>query len=297
MGECHEGQQHSPLSRRGPWYLYASRNHQNNLVQAKRRIAVRPNIRGIVGPLAAMTLLLCGACETPGQRQNREQESLANLHTELAQIHAQVDEANAVLDVLAVDQQLTRDQWRARLDEVAALEQKIDTIPSALAGYCLRTAPPSNCAEVEPQIIGADGSFVVGELEYIWLDPPGITLEARVDTGASRSSLSASEPVEFERDGDKWVRFTIGMEEEPFTIELPVVKYVKVVQQADPEGTRRPVISLQVRIGDLADTFEFTLADRSHLQNPVILGRDFLTDIAIVDVSKRFLHPRLEPER
>ena len=40
------------------------------------------------------------------------------------------------------------------------------------------------------------------------MDPPGHHYRARIDSGAETSSLSASEVIEFERDGDDWVRFT-----------------------------------------------------------------------------------------
>ncbi|MEE3208742.1 MAG: RimK/LysX family protein, partial [Pseudomonadota bacterium] len=37
---------------------------------------------------------------------------------------------------------------------------------------------------------------------------------------------------------------------------------------------------------------EFTLADRSRMSYPVLLGRSFLKDVAVVDVGQEFIHPR-----
>ena len=42
-------------------------------------------------------------------------------------------------------------------------------------------------------------------------------------------------------------------------------------------------------LGDVEDVFEFTLADRSHLDYEMLLGRNFLTDVALVDVSRKFI--------
>jgi hypothetical protein len=139
--------------------------------------------------------------------------------------------------------------------------------------------------------------MVVGELERVWIEPPGVTLIARVDTGARSSSLHAENLVELERDGDDWVRFDLILDDEITTLERPVARYVRVYQQADPEGTRRPVIAMRLRLGDVQDTFEFTLADRSHLDFQMLLGRNFLSDMALVDVGKQFVQPQFKSNR
>ena len=77
------------------------------------------------------------------------------------------------------------------------------------------------------------------------------------------------------------------------TVEREVVRYVRVFQQADKEGSRRPVVEMRIRVGNVQAEFEFTLADRSHLEHSMILGRNFLTDLAVVDVGRQFLQPAL----
>ena len=119
-----------------------------------------------------------------------------------------------------------------------------------------------------------------------------------METGANSSSLHAENLVPFERDGEDWVRFDmIVNEEETITVEERIIRHVRVVQQADPEGSRRPVVGLRVRIGEIQDTFEFTLADRSHLENEFILGRNFLADVTLVDVGRQFIQPRYSPPK
>jgi hypothetical protein len=51
------------------------------------------------------------------------------------------------------------------------------------------------------------------------------------------------------------------------------------------------VVALRIALGDVQDTFEFTLADRSHLENEILLGRNFLKDVALVDVGRQFVQP------
>ena len=122
-------------------------------------------------------------------------------------------------------------------------------------------------------VVSAD-KMLVGELEHIYVDPPGVNVVARIDTGATSSSLHAENVVPFERDGEDWVRFDMMISEsDSVSMERRIIRHVRVVQQADPGGSRRPVVAMRVRLGEIQDTFEFTLADRSHLENEMILGR------------------------
>ena len=74
-------------------------------------------------------------------------------------------------------------------------------------------------------------------------------------------------------------------------VEKAVKKFVRVYQQADKKGSRRAVVEMRITLGNIRDTFEFTLADRSHLEHNLILGRNFLKDIAVVDVSQQYVQP------
>jgi hypothetical protein len=47
-----------------------------------------------------------------------------------------------------------------------------------------------------------------------------------------------------------------------------------------------------IQIGDLKEKTEFTLADRTHLTYPLLLGRSFFKDVAVVDVSRKFVQPK-----
>ncbi|KAB0289250.1 ATP-dependent zinc protease [Vibrio fortis] len=140
-----------------------------------------------------------------------------------------------------------------------------------------------------------DGKLILGEEEWVYV--PGLeeSFKARVDTGATTSSISAIDIVPFERDGKDWVKFKIehdGIKSQE--VSLPVERWVKI-KQSSAEGTqRRAVIVANIQIGDLKDKTEFTLADRTHLTYPLLLGRSFFRDVAVVDVSKKYVQDKVK---
>ncbi len=146
-----------------------------------------------------------------------------------------------------------------------------------------------------PQGQTADGKLLVGETEWLWLDAAGQAFQARVDTGAATSSISAADITIFERDGKDWARFFMshqGMDDR-IQIEAPLVRHVRIKQASAEDIDRRPVVRLSVRLGDMHEKTQFSLTDRKHMTFPVLLGRDFLKDIAVVDVGRTFIQPTL----
>ena len=169
------------------------------------------------------------------------------------------------------------------------------------------TEKPEEVKPVEPEVKPApvekpvekarktsDGKLILGEEEWVFV--PGLkeAFKARVDTGATTSSISAVDIVDFERDGKDWVKFKI--EHDGITTEevsLPVERWVKI-KQSSAEGTqRRAVVVASIQIGDLKDKTEFTLADRTHLSFPLLLGRSFFRDVAVVDVSQKYVQKKI----
>jgi len=211
--------------------------------------------------------------------------SLAALENRLAQtdVTEQDQIAETELNMANVNSQLL------------ALQDRMDKLPVEFAELCPQPTPviTTQCENAPPvqTVVMAGDKLVVGEVERVWIDPPEAQIVARIDTGASSSSLHADNLVEFERDGEDWVRFDINLDGEMVTLERDIIRHVRVYQQADPDGTRRPVITLRVRLGDLNQRVEFTLADRSHLDFEMILGRNFLTDVALVDVGRKYVQP------
>lgn len=130
---------------------------------------------------------------------------------------------------------------------------------------------------------------IIGELEMVKIEPSDLALEARVDTGAETSSIHAENIKLIERDEKRYVQFDLTDQEGNLH---PVERRLKrrvLIKKHNKENERRFVVKLWVTLGNTRERIEFTLTDRDNFDYPVLLGRNFLTDIAIVDVSRKHL--------
>lgn len=103
--------------------------------------------------------------------------------------------------------------------------------------------------------------------------------------GAETSSIDASDIKTFERDGEKWVSFTIVNREtgEKHRFEKELARQTKITRINQHE--KRLVVNLDVKLGNEIITAEFSLADRSKFEYQALIGRNILTGRAIVDTS------------
>ena len=71
-------------------------------------------------------------------------------------------------------------------------------------------------------------------------------------------------------------------------MEKEISRRVKIIQSSADESERRVVVELQFAIGDHQQVAEFTLADRTNLTYEVLIGRNVLRDVMLIDVGKEF---------
>jgi len=218
--------------------------------------------------LEGINTLLQEQCQPDAELQNR----LASIEQTIQLQSTQLESSSQSLQTLAQR-------------NVESVVQVRDVIPS----------PECSAAKPTPAEI-ADRKLVVGTSEWLYLTPPGHYLSARIDTGAETSSISARNIVRFERDGKRWVAFDLdtGTAENDIHLELPLKRNVRIRQASFDDIDRRPVVVFDVRIGSLVQPTEFTLADRSRMSHPVLIGRSFLKDVAVVDVGQEYLHPKVK---
>ncbi|WP_237054879.1 ATP-dependent zinc protease family protein [Microbulbifer sediminum] len=142
----------------------------------------------------------------------------------------------------------------------------------------------------------AKDKLVLGDVEVVAIEPGGVTLKALIDTGAPTSSLSVKELKPFERDGKDWVRFQLAApgDDEPVTVELPIKRHVRV-ERPGFGSQRRPIVNMSLTVGEVTHMVEVNLAERNGMDYRLLVGRNFLKDAAVVDVSRREVQgePRL----
>ncbi|WP_299689659.1 ATP-dependent zinc protease [uncultured Vibrio sp.] len=188
-------------------------------------------------------------------------------------------------------------------DYIESLEEEIITLSKQLDVHLttiekqevetLKEEEPVVAAVIAPVTTTPEQPTVLGGIEKVLIDSINQSFDARVDTGATTSSLNAVDIKEFERDGKKWIKFHLvdkaQATEDQKWIEAPVLRYVKIRQATGEQAERRAVIELWVKVGKIHEKAQFTLADRSQMSHPVLLGREFIKDIALVDVSKQYV--------
>ena len=240
--------------------------------------------------IACIALISSGCSVWPGP-EHRDL-TLADIEKLLDQKIPAAEPAPAVTacaDVAALDDKLRRQRL-----QLVRINKQLQSLTAASPTFSGAECPPR-----EAPATLMDGKTIIGASEWIYISPPGHHYQARIDSGAATSSLSAVNVVRFERNGKRWVRFWLQHDDEaePIEIEAPLVRHVLIRQASSDEVDRRPVVSLTVNLGTaLQQDTEFTLTDRSQMTYPILLGREFLRDVTLIDVGRRFLHAKFVPD-
>lgn len=209
------------------------------------------------------------------QQQQQQQQRLEALEALEARTLEQ-------FDVMETRQQLRQQALLDRLNRQQALIQSLPQQQASILPPQPTTSEPS--ARLK-------GKLVVGETEPIYIADPGLVYTARIDSGATTSSLHALNIQRFERNGQPWVRFDVSVpgRDETLTMEHEISRRARIIQSNTDDPERRIVVELPFMIGDHRDMAEFTLSDRSHLTYPVLVGRNILRDVMLVDVGQEFV--------
>ena len=115
-------------------------------------------------------------------------------------------------------------------------------------------------------------------------------IPAKIDSGARTSSLDAEVIETFEREGEQYVRFVVDF---PDSKVRQICEAVHVdwrgITSSNGETQRRLVVKTPLKIGDVEFRAEFSLADRSGMKFPMLIGRSALRRRFLVDSGHSWL--------
>lgn len=139
---------------------------------------------------------------------------------------------------------------------------------------------------------------IVGLREQVLLTGVNLIMPSKVSPQLAHSILDARNIQMFERNSDEWVRFTLYNPEnkEPHVLERKLIGFQNI-QGTNKNTERRPIVEVRFTIGKLTQKGQFVLADRSSSEFPIVLGRNLLRDVMLVDVSGEYMAPIKREEK
>lgn len=228
--------------------------------------------------------------------------------TQHAKLHQQTQEELAVVKQCINQQQAQNEQLEKRHGEILAQLEQVQTqlatqqkTLEARPQIIERPAPKVNCptpaqlaasnkaSREQPQL----DKQIVGLREQAMIAGLNVVMNARISTNVANSVIDARNIQMFERNSEEWVRFTIYNPDtkEPHVLERKRLRFQTVQSANNPNPDRRPVVEIRFTIGKLTQRGEFILADRSTSEFPILIGRNLLRDVMLVDVSGNNLAP------
>ena len=163
------------------------------------------------------------------------------------------------------------------------------TVSACQSKQVIVPAVVHNVSTTEEVVVEKAHLPIIGEVEPIYFLPMKSPFAARIDTGATTSSLDCQDVEYFERDGEKWVAFKLKNRKtgEEHVFEKKVERSFKVKRAGKDES--RKAIKMDVKMGGEVFSAVFSIADRSNFDYQGLVGRNILTGRFLVDTSTSYI--------
>ncbi len=135
--------------------------------------------------------------------------------------------------------------------------------------------------------------LMIGSLEAISLPDLGIKdLHARIDTGASTSSLHVDNPEIIRKQGKKYVEF--DLHPDVYNLQKTIrcqarLKAMRKVKSSNGVAESRYVIGTTLQMGEQSWPIEITLTNRQDMTYLMLIGRQGMADKVLIDPSQEHL--------
>lgn len=134
----------------------------------------------------------------------------------------------------------------------------------------------------------ADSDKTIGWIEEVHIPAQDITFTAKIDTGADHTSIHAKDVEIYEQDSLKRVKFTLENKQGASRqFDLPLVRIANIKRKR-AEPIQRPVVSMDLCVGNIMKTTLVNLANRDNFQYRMLIGRSYLKDEFLVNSGKQY---------
>lgn len=136
---------------------------------------------------------------------------------------------------------------------------------------------------------------IIGALETCSLPELGITdMTIRIDTGAKTSSLHVDNLKKYVDEGKTFVSFDLHPDihnVETMALCKAAVTDIRKIKSSNGSSEQRYVITTPIKLGQFLWDIEITLTNRADMNYLMLLGREALGELFLVDPSLVFLNP------
>ena len=129
----------------------------------------------------------------------------------------------------------------------------------------------------------------VGWVERAQIYPGEVVLKARIDSGAKTSSLHCDCAAPVMQGGKQGLSFTVRDYQGNKVRFKKKVERIAKVKRHFGERQARYVVRLGICLGTTYKEVDVSLVDRSGMNYPLLIGREFLKDSHVIDPALTYI--------
>jgi hypothetical protein len=230
--------------------------------------------------------LALSSCELATQtKQQQSLDALVLLSQDLKLQQQRLEQLQEQITSLSVQQE-------RYVNDVTATLQKLNAHAAESKAAAREGSRRSLSVDASAKDSTALGMDVLGRVEWLWLSEQQRFFAAELDSALDTSIIYASDVMRFERDGQPWVSFTLRRNDWPSRVETKMIQAGRQYYLGERPSIKGYRVRLPVALGKFNDMSEFLLVERHRDYPQIVLGKNFLTDVAVVDVSRKYIVKR-----
>ena len=145
------------------------------------------------------------------------------------------------------------------------------------------------CAFAAPAASQTRKTILVGYLENAIILPSGMSMKAKMDTGARTTSINAVDIERFKVKGEEWVRFTVKAKGRKVRMTRKVYR-ISRIRRTRVGVVERPVVLIGICLAGYYKLAQVNLTDRSNMSYPLLIGRRFMaTGRLAIDSAAKYV--------